>query len=169
MSQCFTKMCTDPRNVESDYSNDVQGICNDGVYWYISHGAGTKKYDRNYGAIHRVDWNRIGKKSSAKKEVKVNDCIVYNRGRQENRRCYKYYTSDGEPVGLKVGEMHFGDIDCKPRHVAHKLLRRRRLALAVLRLEGKFRFQVARPELLGHGKTDDELHAPGRGNVAVRR
>lgn len=112
MSQCFTKMCTDPRNVESDYSNDVQGICNDGVYWYISHGAGTKKYARNYGAIHRVDWNRIGKKSSAKKEVKVNDCIVYNRGRQENRRCYKYYTSDGEPVGLKVGEMHFGDIDC---------------------------------------------------------
>ena len=32
MSQCFTKMCTDPRNVESDYSNDVQGICNDGAH-----------------------------------------------------------------------------------------------------------------------------------------
>ena len=112
MSQYYTKMCTDPRNVETDYSNDVQGICHDDNYWYVSHGAGTKDYNRNYGAIHRVEIDRLGKKSSATKEVKVNDCVVYNNGQPEYRRCYKYYDKKGNPVGLKVGEMHFGDIDC---------------------------------------------------------
>ena len=95
----------------------------------------------------------------------LGDAVEGNLGRAQDRTVRHLEAEcDDAFAGL-----HLGDIDCKPCHVAYKLLRRRRLAVAVLRLEGKFRFQVARPELLRHGKTDDELHAPGRGNVAVRR
>ena len=112
MSQDYKKICTDPRNAETDYCNDVQGICNDGVYWYVSHGAGKKSLNRNYGAIHRIEWNKLGKKSTAVDKSRVNDCEVYVNGKPDNRKCYKFYNKQGEPVGLRVDEMHFGDIDC---------------------------------------------------------
>lgn len=108
--QTYVKKSTSPSNVRTNYSNDVQGICHDDNYFYVSHGAGGGD-GRNHGTIHRVNKYSLGKVAKCT-ERKLNDCIVFNNGKTEYRRFYKYYNDANEPMGLKVGDIHMGDIDC---------------------------------------------------------
>lgn len=106
-----------PDNVVTDFSDDVQGICHDDEYWYISHGAGSLNYSsliggRNYGVIHQVPLLGLDKKINYRVEQLSEGCKVYSKGKLLQHRFYKYYSLDsGKPVGIKVGEIHFGDID----------------------------------------------------------
>lgn len=106
-----------PKNAATDFSDDVQGICHDDEFWYISHGAGSLNFSyliggRNYGAIHQVPLHRLHEKMNYEEKKQSNGCIVYSKGILSEHRFYKYYNSDSEkPVGIRVGEIHFGDID----------------------------------------------------------
>lgn len=106
-----------PKKVATNFSNDIQGICHDKDHWYISHGAGSLEYEdliggRNYGAIHTVPVGYLGKKIKFTEEKQSKGCMVYSKGILSEHRFYKYYdTITKKPIGIKVGEIHFGDID----------------------------------------------------------
>lgn len=108
--QTYTKVGTSPKDIHTDFSNDVQGICHDDSFWYISNGAGLKDHDRNYGSIHRISLHQLDS-STGCSEKKQADCYVYSHGKKVPHRFYKYYKNNFL-VGSKIGEIHYGDIDC---------------------------------------------------------
>lgn len=115
--QVYDCLGVEPKGKATNYSNDVQGICHDDSNWYISHGAGTKKYDRNYGEVFKIPVTQSLSKNVSGDWVRLDDCKVYNHGVLENHRFYKFFNSANEAVGAKIGEIHFGDIDCYRGHV----------------------------------------------------
>lgn len=110
--QTYSKNYTSPNNVKTNFSNDIQGICHDNEAWYISHGAGKDLFDRNHGTIHKIFINQSLSKDVSAKEGPAETCTVYNHGILENRRISKYYNDKNDIVGVKVGDIHMGDIDC---------------------------------------------------------
>ena len=108
--QTYSKVGTSPKDAKTDFSNDIQGICHDRDHWYVSHGAGSADYDRNHGTLHRAYMGMLGS-STKGKEQKEADCYVFSHGVKTARRFYKYYEGS-VAVGAKIGEIHFGDIDC---------------------------------------------------------
>lgn len=106
-----------PKNVETDFSDDVQGICHDDEFWYIAHGAGSLNYSnliggRNYGVIHQVPLFGLDQNINYTMEKQSKGCLVFSQGTLSEHRFYKYFNPDSKKtVGIKVGEIHFGDID----------------------------------------------------------
>ena len=115
--QVYDCVGVEPKGAATNYSNDVQGICHDTSFWYVSHGAGTKDYDRNYGEVFKVPVTHSLSKNLSANCVKLDDCKVYNHGVLEKHRFYKFFNSSNEAVGVKIGEIHFGDIDCYEGHL----------------------------------------------------
>lgn len=116
-TRIYENLGLSPKKVATNFSNDIQGICHDENQWYVSHGAGSLEYEniiggRNFGAIHAVPVGYLGKEIKCTEEKQPEGCMVYSNGVLENHRFYKYYdTITKSPIGIKVGEIHFGDID----------------------------------------------------------
>lgn len=108
----YTKYGTSPCNEETNYSKDVQGICHDDDAWYISHGAGTKENNRNYGAVHKIHRSISLSKKIDCTERSESPCKIYSKGVLETRRFFKYYNKNNEAIGFKIEDIHIGDIDC---------------------------------------------------------
>lgn len=110
---------TNPEECYTDFCNDIQGICHDDKYWYVSHGAGSKTADRNYGEIQMVRPGRLGIKNNYTCK-KMSDCPIWEKEKRwifrdktkVNHRFYKFFYQGRVPVGMKIGEIHIGDIDC---------------------------------------------------------
>lgn len=109
--QTYSLYNQSPKKACTNYSNDVQGICHDDEAWYISHGAGTDSFNRNHGTIHKVFLNQSLSKDVSASEVQQANCTIYNHGILESHRFYKYYDNLNRVVGVKVGDIHIGDID----------------------------------------------------------
>lgn len=112
----YDKVNANPCNQGTNYTNDIQGICHDENAWYISQGAGKKKFDRNYGSVYKIPKGQSLGKNIEKHERNEGTCDVFDLSKGENHlahhRFYKIYNNSNKVIGFKIGEIHFGDIDC---------------------------------------------------------
>lgn len=96
-----------PKNVESDLSNGIYGICHDEENWYVSQGSAVKKVPAN---SLDADLNYVEKK----------EYVDYHMGLPNGLDLYKYYRTDSDknPVGFRLKstiygcQSFFGDLDC---------------------------------------------------------
>ena len=117
----YERLPQSPKYSDANFCTDLQGICHDDQCWYISHGAGAyPEFGLNYGTVLKIyigDNLGYDIRYSSGEKKQPGGCLVYSGGELKQHRFYKYYDEKNsflkdKPLGIKIGGIHFGDIDC---------------------------------------------------------